>query len=126
MKHQCLPMPANGKHLWGETVTAMVQSKGTLPYPRPRTRSMARSHHRRRPSGLSETTVLGAAPQRTHAAPPAPPTAQLATCHTLTHPVGQTHMCALHASAPTTAQLATCRTPNKPCRAINTSHAVSV
>ena len=88
---------------WGEYVTAMVQSKGTLPYltllyptlpyPRPRTRSMARSHHRRRPSGPSETAVLGAAPQRTHAAPPAPPIAQLATCHTPDTPCGtDTHV----------------------------------
>ena len=44
------------------------------------TRSMARSHHCSRPAALSETAVLGAAPQRSHAAPAGPSTAQLATC----------------------------------------------
>jgi len=48
--------------------------------PAQRTRSMAKSHHCRQPPGPSVTTVLGASPQRSHAAPPPPPTAQLATC----------------------------------------------
>ena len=40
---------------------------------------MARSHHCSRPAALSVTAVWGAAPQRSHAASPGPPTAQLAT-----------------------------------------------